>query len=85
MLITGARHPVQGKYKVPHHVLLWFEFPMKVIKGLLLGLGLLFQVGFMKDGRILGADFQFYTNAGNTVDESLWVCKSAVPHCLRVF
>lgn len=36
MLITGARHPVQGKYKVPHHVLFWFEFPMKVIKGLLL-------------------------------------------------
>lgn len=36
MLITGARHPVQGKYKVPHQVLFWFEFPMKVIKGLLL-------------------------------------------------
>lgn len=39
MLITGGRHPVQGKYKVPHHVLLCFEFPhlpMKVIKGLFL-------------------------------------------------
>lgn len=83
MLITGARHPVQGKYKVPHRVLFWFEFPMKGIKGLLLVL--VFQVGFMNDGRILGADFQFYTNAGNTVDESLWVCKSALPHCLRVF
>lgn len=43
MLITGARHPVQGKYKVPHHVLLWFEFPMKVIKGLLLGWGCCFR------------------------------------------
>lgn len=39
----------------------------------------------MNDGTILGADFQFYANAGNTVDDSLWVCKSAVPHCLRVF
>ncbi|NP_001292540.1 aldehyde oxidase [Takifugu rubripes] len=50
MLITGARHPVQGKYKV----------------------------GFMNDGTILGADFQFYANAGNTVDESLWVAEKMV-------
>lgn len=85
MLITGARHPVQGKYKVPHRVLFWFEFPVKGIKGPLLVLVLLFQVGFMNDGRILGADFQFYANGGNTVDESLWVCKSAVPLRLRVF
>lgn len=36
MLITGARHPVQGTYKVPQHVLSWFEFPMTVVIGLLL-------------------------------------------------
>jgi len=29
-----------------------------------------FQVGFMKDGRITAADLQYYANAGNTVDES---------------
>lgn len=34
---------------------------------------LLLQVGFMNDGKILAADFQFYANAGSTVDESLWV------------
>ncbi|XP_034534031.1 aldehyde oxidase 6 isoform X2 [Notolabrus celidotus] len=52
MLITGARHPVLGKYKV----------------------------GFMKDGRIMAADFQYYTNAGNTVDESLLVVDKVVLH-----
>lgn len=34
----------------------------------------------MNDGKILAADFQFYANSGNTVDESLLVCKSDVPH-----
>lgn len=29
-----------------------------------------FQVGFMNDGRIIAADFQFFTNSGNTADES---------------
>ncbi|XP_060888829.1 aldehyde oxidase 6 isoform X2 [Labrus mixtus] len=52
MLITGARHPVLGKYKV----------------------------GFMKDGRIVAADFQCYTNAGNAVDESLLVAEKIVLH-----
>ena len=30
----------------------------------------------MKDGRIVAADLQYYSNAGNTIDESLQVCKS---------
>lgn len=30
----------------------------------------LFQVGFMNDGKIVAADFQFFANSGNTVDES---------------
>ncbi|XP_028281021.1 aldehyde oxidase 6 [Parambassis ranga] len=52
MLITGARHPVLGKYKV----------------------------GFMKDGRIMAADIQFFTNAGNTVDESVLVVEKILLH-----
>lgn len=36
----------------------------------------LFQVGFMNDGRIVAADIQYYTNAGNTIDESVLVGKS---------
>ncbi|XP_023282834.1 aldehyde oxidase [Seriola lalandi dorsalis] len=52
MLITGARHPVLGKYKV----------------------------GFMNDGRIVAADIQYYTNAGNTVDESLLVVEKILLH-----
>lgn len=36
----------------------------------------LFQVGFMDDGRIVAADIQYYTNAGNTVDESILVSRS---------
>lgn len=31
----------------------------------------------MDDGRIVAADIQYYTNAGNTVDESVLVCKSS--------
>ncbi len=38
----------------------------------------LFQVGFMKDGRIMAAEIQYFTNAGNTVDESVLVGKSSV-------
>nr|DAA64405.1 TPA_inf: aldehyde oxidase beta [Tetraodon nigroviridis] len=39
-----------------------------------------YKVGFMDDGRILAADFQFYANAGNTVDESLWVAEKILLH-----
>ncbi|XP_039648487.1 aldehyde oxidase 6 [Perca fluviatilis] len=52
MLISGARHPVLGKYKV----------------------------GFMNDGRIMAADMQYYTNAGNTVDESPLVVEKILLH-----
>uniref|UniRef100_A0A8D0AQ31 Aldehyde oxidase 1 n=1 Tax=Sander lucioperca TaxID=283035 RepID=A0A8D0AQ31_SANLU len=52
MLISGARHPVLGKYKV----------------------------GFMNDGRIMAADMQYYTNAGNTVDESPLVVDKILLH-----
>ncbi|XP_058474041.1 aldehyde oxidase 6 isoform X1 [Solea solea] len=52
MLITGARHPVLGKYKV----------------------------GFMNDGRIVAADLQYYTNAGNMVDESTLVVEKILFH-----
>ncbi|CAN9498154.1 unnamed protein product [Ophioblennius macclurei] len=52
MVISGGRHPVQGKYKV----------------------------GFMKDGRIMAADMQFFANAGNTVDESVLVIEKILLH-----
>lgn len=39
-----------------------------------------YKVGFMKDGRIIAADFQFYTNGGNTVDESLLVIEKILLH-----
>ncbi|KAJ8393803.1 hypothetical protein AAFF_G00057180 [Aldrovandia affinis] len=52
MLMTGARHPVLGKYKV----------------------------GFMKGGRIVAADVQYYTNAGNTLDESILVIEKILIH-----
>ncbi|KAM4601996.1 aldehyde oxidase 6 isoform 2-T2 [Polymixia lowei] len=52
MLITGARHPVLGKYKV----------------------------GFMKDGRIMAADIQYYANAGSTADESTLVTEKILLH-----
>ncbi|XP_061899697.1 aldehyde oxidase 1-like isoform X1 [Entelurus aequoreus] len=32
-----------------------------------------YKVGFQKDGKILAADIQIYTNAGNAVDESVFV------------
>uniref|UniRef100_A0A673CNW7 FAD-binding PCMH-type domain-containing protein n=1 Tax=Sphaeramia orbicularis TaxID=375764 RepID=A0A673CNW7_9TELE len=32
-----------------------------------------YKVGFMNDGRIIAADIQFYTNAGNTIDESVLI------------
>ncbi|XP_058474050.1 aldehyde oxidase 6 isoform X2 [Solea solea] len=57
MLITGARHPVLGKYKV----------------------------GFMNDGRIVAADLQYFTNAGNTVDESVSVVEKILLHMDNVY
>nr|XP_043868146.1 aldehyde oxidase 1-like [Solea senegalensis] len=57
MLITGARHPVLGKYKV----------------------------GFMNDGRIVAADLQYFTNAGNTVDESVSVVEKILFHVDNVY
>nr|XP_046238450.1 aldehyde oxidase 6 isoform X2 [Scatophagus argus] len=52
MLITGARHPVLGKYKV----------------------------GFMNDGRIVAADVQFFSNGGNTIDDSVLVGEKMLLH-----
>ncbi|XP_036946883.1 aldehyde oxidase 6 isoform X1 [Acanthopagrus latus] len=52
MLITGARHPVLGRYKV----------------------------GFMMDGSIVAADIQYYTNAGNSIDESTLVVEKILLH-----
>ncbi|XP_028836074.1 aldehyde oxidase 6 isoform X2 [Denticeps clupeoides] len=52
MLITGARHPVLGRYKV----------------------------GYMNDGQIIAADIMYYTNAGNTADESLLVIEKILLH-----
>lgn len=71
MLITGARHPVLAKYKVtdPANTVrraFGCEACFRIYDRL-------FQVGFMKDGRIMAADIQFFTNAGNTVDESVLV------------
>ncbi|KAM3585750.1 uncharacterized protein V6R79_026294 [Siganus canaliculatus] len=57
MLITGARHPILGKYKV----------------------------GFMKDGRILAADLMYYSNSGNTADESVMVAEKMVLHMDNVY
>uniref|UniRef100_A0A3B4UR26 xanthine dehydrogenase n=1 Tax=Seriola dumerili TaxID=41447 RepID=A0A3B4UR26_SERDU len=37
-------------------------------------------VGFMNDGRIVAADIQYYTNAGNTVDESVLVVEKILLH-----
>ncbi|XP_077369194.1 aldehyde oxidase 6 [Festucalex cinctus] len=39
-----------------------------------------YKVGFQKDGRILAADFQIWTNAGNTVDESIFVVEKILLH-----
>ncbi|XP_067356858.1 aldehyde oxidase 6 isoform X3 [Channa argus] len=39
-----------------------------------------YKVGFMNDGRIVAADFQYYANAGNTVDESPLVGEKILLH-----
>uniref|UniRef100_A0A8C1K600 Aldehyde oxidase 6 n=1 Tax=Cyprinus carpio TaxID=7962 RepID=A0A8C1K600_CYPCA len=39
-----------------------------------------YKVGFMKDGRITAADFQYYANAGNVVDESVLVAEKILLH-----
>uniref|UniRef100_A0A3B4H7F7 Aldehyde oxidase 1-like n=1 Tax=Pundamilia nyererei TaxID=303518 RepID=A0A3B4H7F7_9CICH len=38
------------------------------------------SVGFMNDGKIVAADFQFFANSGNTVDESPLVAEKMVLH-----
>ncbi|ROL40898.1 Aldehyde oxidase 1 [Anabarilius grahami] len=37
-------------------------------------------VGFLKNGRITAADFQYYANSGNTADESVLVAEKIVLH-----
>ncbi|KAA8579667.1 hypothetical protein FQN60_006760 [Etheostoma spectabile] len=78
MLISGARHPVLGKYKVYTHSGFHFIQMLFVSEDVQLPDVCLFQVGFMNDGRIMAADVQYYTNAGNTVDESPLVGQSAL-------
>ncbi|KAM9334422.1 aldehyde oxidase 6 [Symphorus nematophorus] len=39
-----------------------------------------YKVGFMNDGRIVAAEIQYYTNAGNTVDESVLVVEKILLH-----
>ncbi|XP_074520486.1 aldehyde oxidase 6 isoform X2 [Halichoeres trimaculatus] len=39
-----------------------------------------YKVGFMNDGRILAADFEYFTNAGNTIDESVLVAEKILLH-----
>uniref|UniRef100_A0A4W6ETN6 Aldehyde oxidase 1 n=1 Tax=Lates calcarifer TaxID=8187 RepID=A0A4W6ETN6_LATCA len=39
-----------------------------------------YKVGFMNDGRIVAADIQYFTNAGNTVDESVLVVEKILLH-----
>ncbi|XP_005919994.1 aldehyde oxidase 6 [Haplochromis burtoni] len=39
-----------------------------------------YKVGFMNDGKIVAADFQFFANSGNTVDESPLVAEKMVLH-----
>ncbi|XP_037617344.1 aldehyde oxidase 6 isoform X1 [Sebastes umbrosus] len=39
-----------------------------------------YKVGFMNDGRIMAADIQYYTNAGNAVDESILVVEKILLH-----
>lgn len=41
-------------------------------------LAAILQVGFMKDGRIIAADFQCYINGGCTKDESELVSPSSL-------
>ncbi|KAJ8247097.1 hypothetical protein GJAV_G00258690 [Gymnothorax javanicus] len=40
-----------------------------------------YKVGFMNDGRIIAADMQYYTNAGNAEDESVLVIEKILLHC----
>ncbi|XP_056303800.1 aldehyde oxidase 6 [Danio aesculapii] len=39
-----------------------------------------YKVGFMKNGRITAADFQYYANSGNKVDESVLVAEKILLH-----
>lgn len=39
-----------------------------------------YKVGFMNDGRIVAADIQYHTNAGNAIDESLLVVEKVLLH-----
>ncbi|XP_065100704.1 aldehyde oxidase 3-like [Paramisgurnus dabryanus] len=39
-----------------------------------------YKVGFMKNGRITAADFQYYLNAGNTADKSVVVAEKILLH-----
>ncbi|KAI1884851.1 hypothetical protein AGOR_G00214090 [Albula goreensis] len=39
-----------------------------------------YKVGFMKDGRIIAADVQYFANAGNTMDESVLVIEKILLH-----
>ncbi|XP_077082323.1 aldehyde oxidase 6 isoform X2 [Siphateles boraxobius] len=39
-----------------------------------------YKVGFMNSGRITAADFQYYANSGNTVDESVLVAEKILLH-----
>ncbi|XP_061631491.1 aldehyde oxidase 6 isoform X1 [Phyllopteryx taeniolatus] len=39
-----------------------------------------YKVGFQKDGKILAADIQIWTNAGNAVDESIFVAEKILLH-----
>ncbi|KAI7791254.1 aldehyde oxidase 6 [Triplophysa rosa] len=39
-----------------------------------------YKVGFMKNGRIAAADFQYYANGGNTGDESVLVVEKILLH-----
>lgn len=39
-----------------------------------------YKVGFMENGRITAADFQYYANSGNTVDESVLVAEKILLH-----
>uniref|UniRef100_A0A3P8S0Z1 Aldehyde oxidase 1 n=1 Tax=Amphiprion percula TaxID=161767 RepID=A0A3P8S0Z1_AMPPE len=43
------------------------------------------QVGFMNDGRIVAADMEYFTNAGNTIDESVLVVEKMLVHMDNVY
>ncbi|XP_028319779.1 aldehyde oxidase 6 isoform X2 [Gouania willdenowi] len=44
-----------------------------------------YKVGFMNDGRIVAVDFQFFINAGCTVDESVVVIEKMVLHMDNIY